>query len=566
MFVTFEGLDGSGKSTQAELLRARLEADGVDVVSTREPGGTELGEGVRNLVLHGGHVGPWAEALLYVAARAQLVDEVIRPALDRGASVICDRYVDSSVAYQGAGRELGVDRILDLNLAAVGGLLPDRTFLLELDPARSRRASSGTSTASSAKETTSVRGRHEGYRELAARFPGADRSCSTRRGPPTSSPRRCMEPFASVPEQPEAKRLLAAALSDGGAQAYLLHGPAGVGKRTAAFAFAVRRARRRAARRGALASRPLPPAAARGDDPHRRHQGAPPRPAHAAVRGRPARLSRPRRRPDERGGGRRAAQGSRGAAAVRGHRPRRGRAGAAAADDPLALPAHSVHAALRSGGAGVDRRPRRRSEARRRSHVLARASGGRLDRARRLLDPDAAARRDELIATARAVYRDGLEPGDAAGVLLDVAAARAEEAREQEQAVVDTLDLPARDAEQRVKRAQRGAERDELLAALEGLEAWYRDLVVVAAGADEAVVHADRLDELREDVDVGRRRRRRRGRRVGARDLARARGVQPQSARSRSRRCSSGCGARSHRPAHVLSAPDRGYTQPASPT
>ena len=172
MFVTFEGLDGSGKSTQAELLRARLGADGVDVVSTREPGGTELGEGVRNLVLHGGHVGAWAEALLYVAARAQLVDEVIRPALDRGASVICDRYVDSSVAYQGAGRELGVDRILDLNLAAVGGLLPDRTFLLELDPARGRRrASSGTSTASSAKETTSVRGRPQGYRELAARFP-----------------------------------------------------------------------------------------------------------------------------------------------------------------------------------------------------------------------------------------------------------------------------------------------------------------------------------------------------------------------------------------------------------
>ena len=84
MFVTFEGLDGSGKSTQAELLRARLEADGVDVVSTREPGGTELGERIRDLVLHGGHVTPWAEALLYVAARAQHVDEVIRPALDAG--------------------------------------------------------------------------------------------------------------------------------------------------------------------------------------------------------------------------------------------------------------------------------------------------------------------------------------------------------------------------------------------------------------------------------------------------------------------------------------------------
>jgi dTMP kinase len=171
MFVTFEGLDGSGKSTQAELLRARLEADGLDVVPTREPGGTELGEGVRELVLHGGHVGAWAEALLYIAARAQLVEEVIRPALDRGASVICDRYLDSSVAYQGAGRELGVDRILDLNLAAVGGLLPDRTFLLELDPnevsSRIRRHFDRLE-----REGDEFRARTAaGYRELAERFP-----------------------------------------------------------------------------------------------------------------------------------------------------------------------------------------------------------------------------------------------------------------------------------------------------------------------------------------------------------------------------------------------------------
>jgi dTMP kinase len=171
MFVTFEGLDGSGKSTQAELLRARLESDGVDVVPTREPGGTELGEGIRNLVLHGGHVGAWAEALLYVAARAQLVDEVIRPALERGAAVICDRFLDSSVAYQGAGRELGVDRLLDLNLAAVGGLLPDRTFLLELDPSqvpsRIRRHFDRLE-----REGDDFRARTAaGYRELAERFP-----------------------------------------------------------------------------------------------------------------------------------------------------------------------------------------------------------------------------------------------------------------------------------------------------------------------------------------------------------------------------------------------------------
>jgi dTMP kinase len=171
MFVTFEGLDGSGKSTQAELLRTRLEADGVDVVSTREPGGTELGERLRDLVLHGGHVGPWAEALIYVAARAQLVDEVIRPALDRGAAVICDRYLDSSVAYQGVARGLGLDRMLDLNLAAIGGLVPDRTYLLELDPGqvatRIRRHHDRLE-----REGDDFRERAAaGYRELAQRFP-----------------------------------------------------------------------------------------------------------------------------------------------------------------------------------------------------------------------------------------------------------------------------------------------------------------------------------------------------------------------------------------------------------
>jgi len=171
MFVTFEGIDGSGKSTQAELLRARLEADGREVVATREPGGTELGERIRELLLHGGHVSPWAEALLYTASRAQHVVEVIRPALERGAWVVCDRYVDSSVAYQGVGRGLGLERVLDLNLAAVGGLLPERTFLLELEvedlPARLRGDHDRLE-----RESVDFHGRvAEGYRELAARFP-----------------------------------------------------------------------------------------------------------------------------------------------------------------------------------------------------------------------------------------------------------------------------------------------------------------------------------------------------------------------------------------------------------
>jgi dTMP kinase len=171
MFVTFEGIDGSGKSTQAELLTARLESDGRDVLGTREPGGTELGERIRELLLHGGHVAPWAEALLYAASRAQHVEEVIRPALARGAWVVCDRYVDSSVAYQGVGRGLGLERVLDLNLTAVGGLMPDRTFLLELDVAALPGRLGGEHDRLE-RESDEFHARVAGgYRELAARFP-----------------------------------------------------------------------------------------------------------------------------------------------------------------------------------------------------------------------------------------------------------------------------------------------------------------------------------------------------------------------------------------------------------
>jgi dTMP kinase len=171
MFVTFEGLDGAGKTTQLRLLRYRLEADGQEVVETREPGGTELGEQIRELVLHGDHVTPWAEALLYAASRAQHVDEVIRPALDRGASVLCDRYIDSSVAYQGVARGLGLERVLDLNLVAVNGLLPDRTFLLQLD------ATEATGRLNREYDRLESEGEvfhalaASGYRDLAERFP-----------------------------------------------------------------------------------------------------------------------------------------------------------------------------------------------------------------------------------------------------------------------------------------------------------------------------------------------------------------------------------------------------------
>jgi dTMP kinase len=136
MFVTFEGIDWSGKSTQAKLLAAWLEEEGRVVLRTREPGGTPVGEAVRELVLHRDEMSPWAEAALYAAARAENVAAVIRPALARGEDVVCDRYLDSSVAYQGAGRGLGEERVRDLSLLVTGGLLPDRTVLVALDPGR----------------------------------------------------------------------------------------------------------------------------------------------------------------------------------------------------------------------------------------------------------------------------------------------------------------------------------------------------------------------------------------------------------------------------------------------
>lgn len=170
VFVTFEGADGSGKSTQAELLRAALAADGRDVVLTREPGGTELGEGVRALVLNGPTMGAWAEAALFAASRAEHVEEVIRPALERGADVVCDRYVDSSLAYQGIARGLGVEAVLELNLAVTGGLLPDITFLLLVDPgvATGRHVEPDRLEREGEQLQAKV---DAAYRELAVRFP-----------------------------------------------------------------------------------------------------------------------------------------------------------------------------------------------------------------------------------------------------------------------------------------------------------------------------------------------------------------------------------------------------------
>lgn len=170
LFVTFEGVDGSGKTTQTRLLAEQLRSEGREVVETREPGGTELGERVRELLLGGERMAPWAEASLFAAARAQLVDEVIRPALARGADIVCDRYLDSSLAYQGIARGLGVERVLELNLVVVGGLLPERTILLTVpvEDALRRKGDSLDRIERSGRDF--IAAVDEAYRELAAIF------------------------------------------------------------------------------------------------------------------------------------------------------------------------------------------------------------------------------------------------------------------------------------------------------------------------------------------------------------------------------------------------------------
>jgi dTMP kinase len=171
MFITFEGVDWSGKTTQSELLAQWLRAQGRTVLATREPGGTPVGEAVRNLVLHGDEMSPWAEAALYAAARAENVAAAIRPALERGEDVVCDRYIESSVAYQGGARGLGIERVLELNLMVTRGLVPDRTFLVLLDPAEARRRGAGQPDRIEREGDEFMRLVDEAYRSLAAASP-----------------------------------------------------------------------------------------------------------------------------------------------------------------------------------------------------------------------------------------------------------------------------------------------------------------------------------------------------------------------------------------------------------
>ncbi len=175
-FITFEGIDQSGKSTQLDLLAHAFQSAGLSFLSVREPGDTALGEAIRKLLLgpeHGG-MDRWAETLLYAAARAQLVADVIRPALAEGNLVLCDRYIDSSLVYQGIARGLGVERVLDLNMSATGGLMPDLTFVFHLDVESSRSRLAGRQAGRDRIESEPLefhRLVEAGYRQLEEKYP-----------------------------------------------------------------------------------------------------------------------------------------------------------------------------------------------------------------------------------------------------------------------------------------------------------------------------------------------------------------------------------------------------------
>ena len=506
MFITFEGVDGSGKTTQAALPGRGAPGRGPRRRrAPASPAGPRSASGSASSSSAATAMAPWAEAALFAAARAQLVDEVIRPALDRGADVVCDRYIDSSLAYQGLARGLGVDA------------------RARAQPARDRRAPPGPHVPPAP---------HPGVRPPAAwARPGPDRARGGRlRTPPSTTatgscaavfaerivtstvPARSTRPIASdqsvdsfetLPEQDEAKRLLGAALAEGPAHAYLFHGPPGVGQ-------APRRARasrpRSSARPTAVAPArapgPLRARAARRPDPHRPDPRAAARPAHAAVRGRPPRLPHPRRAPDERGRGGRAPQGPRGAARLR-------RSSSSSPTSSARCPRRSDRAAsrFRSAGSPSGRsRPTSPPAASKASasRCSSRVAAGRLDRAERLLDDEAVEHRAAVIELARAVYlEESFDPAAASRRIEALAQRRGQRARTRIEEAALEGENP-REVEQRAKRAERGAEREEILEALDTLAGWYRDLVVVAAGASAAVQNVDRLAELEADGDSSR--------------------------------------------------------------
>jgi DNA polymerase-3 subunit delta' len=315
-----------------------------------------------------------------------------------------------------------------------------------------------------------------------------------------------MEPFAAVPEQHEAKRLLTAALADGGAHAFLFHGPPGVGKSTAAFAFAgallgdARRVMERS-HPDLQVTEPLGDMIRIGAIENLHHD------LHL--------------RPFE---------AERRVYLILGAHRLNDEAVSMLLKDLEEPPLYATIVLVADELGPIPETIRSRCQLvpfRRLSEravrnwlaerapeldaaeatAIARVAAGRLDRARRLIDPAVRERRAAIIDAARGPYLDpAFQPADASRALLDAVDLSGATAKDREEAVVDGLDLAPRDAEQRIKRVQRGAEREELLAQLEELAAWYRDLVVVACGAEGTVAHADRLGDLRADValDLGR--------------------------------------------------------------
>jgi dTMP kinase len=179
VLITLEGGDGCGKSTQARLLCDRLSAAGLPVGPTdaagtvvREPGGTPVGEAIRDLLLHGPHApDPWTETLLYAAARAELVARILLPELSRGRVLVLDRFVDSSLAYQGCARGLGLDEVLAVNRPGLRGVLPDLTLILDMDPVESMRRVGGEHDRMEAEGLGFQQDVRAGFAAVARRFP-----------------------------------------------------------------------------------------------------------------------------------------------------------------------------------------------------------------------------------------------------------------------------------------------------------------------------------------------------------------------------------------------------------
>ena len=166
--ITFEGVDGSGKSTQASLLQEYLSTLGRSVFLLREPGGTEIGESIRSILLDTDHddMSPWTEVFLYLAARAQITFQVISPALSVGECVILDRFMDSTTAYQGHARGLGMEETIRLNLLATGGIIPDITFFIDCDPAVALSRVSGEPDRLESEGLTFMRSVRDGFLRL----------------------------------------------------------------------------------------------------------------------------------------------------------------------------------------------------------------------------------------------------------------------------------------------------------------------------------------------------------------------------------------------------------------